>query len=56
MLIDTDGDTLNITAVCPIGAMAAVVAKKSKLTSAEGTPKITVVAEDSDGNWVSDAF
>ena len=58
---DADGDTLTITATSPDNNIATVTvaANQSKLTLtgvAEGTATITVVAQDSDGNRVSDAF
>ena len=58
---DADGDTLTITATSPDNNIATVTvaADQSKLTLtgvAEGTATITVVAQDSDGNRVSDAF
>ena len=58
---DADGDTLIITAASSDEAKATVTvaADQSKLTVAgvaEGTATITVTAQDSDGNAVSDAF
>ena len=58
---DADGDELIITAASSDGAIAAVSAASngSKLTVtgvSEGTAAITVTAQDSDGNAVSDAF
>ncbi len=58
---DADGDSLTISAASSDGAIAAVSAASdgSTLTLsgvAEGTAAITVTAQDSDGNRVSDAF
>ena len=58
---DADGDALTITAVSSDEAKATVTvaADHSSLTVkgvAEGTVTITVTAQDSDGNRVSDAF
>ena len=58
---DADGDTLTITAKSSDDTKATVTVASdgSKLTLAgvaEGTVTITVTAEDSDGNTVSDAF
>ena len=58
---DADNDALTITAASSDDAKAtvAVAADQSKLTVtgvAEGTATITVTAQDSDGNRVSDAF
>ena len=58
---DADGDTLTITASSSDDAKATVTvsANGSKLTLvgvAEGTASITVTAQDSDGNRVSDTF
>ena len=58
---DADGDRLTINAASSNGAIAAVSAASggSKLTLtgvSEGTAAITVTAQDSDGNAVSDAF
>ncbi len=58
---DADGDSLTITAASSADAKATVTvaADQSKLTVkgvAEGEATITVVAEDADGNRVSDAF
>ena len=58
---DPDGDTLTITATSSDNNIATVTvaADQSKLTLtgvAEGTATITVVAQDSDGNRVSDGF
>ena len=58
---DADGDTLTITAVSSDEAKATVTvaADQSKLTVAgvaEGTATITVTAQDTDGNRVSDTF
>ncbi len=58
---DADGDALTITAASSDEAKATVTvaAVQSKLTVAgvaEGTVTITVTAQDSDGNRVSDAF
>ena len=58
---DADGDTLTITAASSdeTKATVAVASDGSKLTLsgvAEGTATITVTAQDSDGNTVSDTF
>ena len=58
---DADGDTLTITAASSNDATATVTvaADYSKLTLrgvAQGTATITVTAQDSDGNTVSDQF
>ena len=58
---DADGDALTITAASSDGAKATVTVASdySKLTVAgvaEGTATITVTAQDTDGNRVSDAF
>ena len=58
---DTDGDSLTVTAASSDETKATVVVESdgSKLTLtgvAEGTATITVTAQDSDGNRVSDAF
>ncbi len=58
---DADGDALTITAASSDESKATVTvaADQSKLTVAgvaEGTATITVTAQDSDGNRVSDAF
>ncbi len=58
---DADGDALSITAVSsnPARATVSVASGGSKLALAgvaEGTATITVAAQDSDGNRVSDAF
>ena len=58
---DADGDALTVTAASSneIVATASVATDQSSLTVsgvAEGTATITVTAEDSDGNRVSDAF
>ncbi len=58
---DADGDSLTITATSSDEAKTTVTvsADQSKLTLsgvAEGTATITVTAQDSDGNRVSDAF
>ena len=58
---DADGDTLTITAASSDEAVAtvSVASNQSKLTLtglAEGTGTITVAAQDSDGNRVSDEF
>ena len=58
---DADGDALTITAASSDGAIATVTVASdgSTLTLtgvAEGTANITVTAQDSDGNRVSDAF
>ena len=58
---DADGDALTVTASSDDAAIAtvSVAADHSALTVAgvsEGTATITVIAQDSDGNQVSDAF
>ncbi len=58
---DADGDSLTVTAGSSANAIAtvAVAAGGSRLTLtgvAEGTANITVTAQDSDGNRVSDTF
>ena len=58
---DTDGDALTVTAASSddTKATVSVASDYSKLTLArvaEGTTTITVTAQDSDGNRVSDAF
>ena len=58
---DADGDSLTVTAASSDNAKAtvAVAADQSALTVsgvAEGTATVTVTAQDTDGNTVSDAF
>ena len=58
---DADGDSLTLTAASSDQAVAGMVlvAHESRLTVAglsQGTATITVTAEDSDGNAVSDSF
>ena len=66
MFSDADGDALTLSAVTSNSAVATIVAQLDPVTGSAtaitvtgvsaGTATITVTAQDSDGNQVSDAF